>query len=666
MNVCDFGGFTCCSSQGETRLYTESFKDLKNTLEDGTREISMILKNQSDKLHSFVLDLIDGAQRSLHTLFFDTYDSTYTDNQDVFIKFFDDLKKYYQGGVIDLADIFDSLFSSLTKLAFKLYQYEINEEYGQCIGDNMHLIQPFADQPKKLENKVERAFVAVKTYSKALERGRVVIENLSKMHPTNDDITEYMRMTHCAKCAGYIVESPCQTFCENTMHDILCSLHGDFSNTWSDYIHAMNSLLTRMKGPFNIDVAISPIDVKISGCIMVLQDHEEPIANAVERACGPLVKANTNTKNGSGLLFPHGFDLTGLSQLGPDLSHSLDLDQANVRTKRSARKSSSRRGQRPVRKKKLRSAHRARDVTSSKRPDISGQIVQPAKSRLGLESLISEMHDTQKRLKAYWRNATNNICANVVGTASSGCWNGKSVVPTDTGNAENMKHCPVGVKAEPTFRHEIHNLKLITLKLRQAFNGIDPAMPDKEVYIENSSGDGSGDDESTESEESETTHSGSSKEQHERNKENVDTNTTPSKDRSQFVNALEDWEIDILEDVLGRPIAKEESLKGLKEAVLQLYPHLKHKRQGKHRIKVAELTENQINRLKKMLGITHETSTNANENDEKTGKEDALGLIEDKPVVTARNEVKTTSAAFGLKSCPLLLLVAFIFIRHPL
>lgn len=463
-------------------------------------EKSEVLINTFSAKHKdfdeFFLELIVSAKHSLHVLFEETYGDIYTDNAKVFMKFFDNLKLYYEGGVVDFTDIFDSFFITLMQQVFKLMNpsYEMDENYMQCIGDNINVIRPFADLPQKLSNQIQRSFVAARTFVQALKTGERVSQSLSRIYPTTHCTKSIMKIMHCSKCSGHVTVKPCKNTCLNVLQGCLCDYDDKFNAVWNQYLDTMMNVLDRLEGPFDMESVLSPLDVKISEAIMMLQENKKPISESVFQQCGVPPESNIslafdltglsmmnfgNVRPGFGMsggntrdpplrsenfdlssfhfyenkqrdlgsessdistkVGDDNFDLSGLSNLkfttNTDTNFKPRRQSGKIRDKRSLDTKEAKKKKKNVarrrRRKKRRRHHRVRDISTSKQSQDYGKFFQKMNEPTRLTNLAKEMKTAQASAKHFWKNLPVDMCDEKSElVAQHNCWNGQTVSKT--------------------------------------------------------------------------------------------------------------------------------------------------------------------------------------------------------------------------------------------
>ncbi|XP_039272622.2 glypican-6-like [Styela clava] len=486
------GNYTCCNSAMEDRLSVESTVEFNRNVREKTETITNMLNAKHEQFDKFFHELIGSAKTSLHVLFEETYGDIYMENSEVFAKFFDDLKLYYEGGVVDFTDIFDSFFITLMQQVFKLMNpsFDLNENYMQCMGDNLNVIRPFADLPQKLSNQIQRSFIAARTFVQALKTGERVSQSVSKIYPTTHCAKLITKIMSCSKCNGLVTVKPCKNACLNILQGCLCNYDKEFNMAWNKYLDTSMTVLDRLVGPFDIESVLSPIDVKISEAVMMLQENKKVISESVFQQCGqppssnmsfdlsglsnmkfgnmrlgmgapennmnPLstgdfdftgfygnmqTNADSDSINGDPKVGDDNFDLMGLSNLKFDTDIDSSISQPRSgkprRGKRSTetkeRKKNKKRKRSRKRRKNKRRKHRVRDITISKQRQAYGKFFQKMNEPSRLSNLVNEMRTAQKSAEDFWKNLPATICEeNSELVAQHDCWDG------DTVSSENL------------------------------------------------------------------------------------------------------------------------------------------------------------------------------------------------------------------------------------
>ncbi|VVD00908.1 unnamed protein product [Leptidea sinapis] len=215
-----------------------------------------------------------------------TYGMIYEQHSYVFVQLFEQLERYYTRGDSDFDVMMDSFFSILYQKMFTVLnsQYSFDEKYLKCVSEHMRDIQPFEDVPSKLSVQLRRAFVATRTFHKALRSGAEVVRNMVQVGVTQECVTAWARLRFCGSCGGDSALA-CSRYCHNVLRGCL-PLQGDLSEQWDAYVDAVEKVADRLLGPFNIAMVVGPIDIKISEAIMSFQERNQEISQKIFSGCG--------------------------------------------------------------------------------------------------------------------------------------------------------------------------------------------------------------------------------------------------------------------------------------------------------------------------------------------------------------------------------------------
>ncbi|XP_051993075.1 glypican-6-like [Xyrauchen texanus] len=217
------------------------------------------------------------------------------------------------------------------------------------------------------------------------------------------------------------------------------------SRTWCS-TDAMLLVADRLEGPFNFEAVMEPIDVKISEAIMTLQDNSMQVSSKVFQVCGHPKPARI------------GRSVRGIS----DMFNS-----------------------------------RFRPFSPEERPTTAAGT---SLDRLRIvwrtmQHSVIDIKDKLKESKKFWSSLSDSICAEdkVTDPDEEQCWNSHTkgryfpeVVKDGLTNQLNNPEVEVDITRPDTFiRQQIMTLRVMTNKLRNAYNG-------KDVYFQDSSDEESG------------------------------------------------------------------------------------------------------------------------------------------------------------------------------
>ncbi|XP_035390825.1 glypican-6a isoform X2 [Electrophorus electricus] len=441
LRVCS-QGYTCCTLEMEERLSDQSKMDLQSLLEETSSTLRSTFTSRHKKFDEFFLELLDNSEKSLNDMFVRTYGKLYTHNSEIFEDLFSELKRYYTGGNVNLEEMLNDFWSRLLERVFQLLnsQYTFGDDYLECISKYADQLKPFGDAPHKLKAQVTRAFVAARTFVQGLMVGREVANRVSKVNISPACSKALTRLMYCPYCAGLPELRPCGNYCRNVLKGCLAN-QADLDPEWNLFIDAMLLVADRLEGPFNIEAVMEPLDVKISEAIMTLQDNSMQVSAKVFQGCGQPKPAVM------------GRSVRGVS------------DVFNARF---------------------------RPYSPEERPTTA--------AGTSLDRLVIDIKEKLKKAKRFWSALPEDMCTQErVSTPpeSEQCWNSHTkgryfpeVVKDGLTSQLSNPEVEVDITRPDTFiRQQIMALRVMTNKLRSAYNGNDILFPDSS---DEGSGSGSG------------------------------------------------------------------------------------------------------------------------------------------------------------------------------
>ncbi|XP_028296437.1 glypican-6-like isoform X2 [Gouania willdenowi] len=436
-------GYTCCTSEMEDKLHQQSKLEFENIVEESSHNMRTTFVSRHKKFDEFFLELLDNSEKSLNTMFTRTYGKLYMRNSEVFQDLFTELKRYYTGGNVNLEEMLNDFWSRLLERMFQLLnsQYHFTEDYLECVSKYTDQLKPFGDVPRKLKAQVTRAFIAARTFVQGLMVGREVANRVAKVNVNPACIKALTKMLYCPYCRGLPGLKPCHNYCHNVIRGCLAN-QADLDTEWNLFIDSMLLVADRLEGPFNIEAVIQPIDIKISEAIMTMQDNSMQVSAKVFQGCGqptPLGKGRSTR---------------GISDVF---------------------------------------SGRFRPYTPEERPTTA--------VGTSLERLVIDIKVKLKESRRFWSKLPDDICARGKLTESDEeqCWNshGKGryfpeVVKEGLTNQLNNPEVDVDITRPDTLiRQQIMALRVMTNKLKNAYNGNDIYFQDASDEGSSSSGSGS-------------------------------------------------------------------------------------------------------------------------------------------------------------------------------
>uniref|UniRef100_A0A8D0GHK2 Glypican-1 n=1 Tax=Sphenodon punctatus TaxID=8508 RepID=A0A8D0GHK2_SPHPU len=389
--------------------------------------------------HAFVewryfQDFLNKSEKTLYDTFPSMYGELYNQNVKLFKDLYSELRRYYRGSNINLEEALNEFWTRLLERLFKLMnsQYYITDDYLDCMVKHSEQHKPFGEVPRDLKLKATRAFIAVRSYVQGLSVGSDVVKKVSQVPLSHECTRAIMKLVYCPHCRGMSIVKSCNSYCRNVLKGCLAN-QADLDTEWRNLIDSMLLVADRFDGPSNVDTVIGTIHMRIAEAISNMQENRESITAKVFQGCG-----------------------------NPKIS-----------TKASSSEEKKRRGK-----------------SSSEEKS----------SRLGLEKLVSDAKGKLMDIKDYWVALPSALCNDKLASSlvnEDKCWNGMTkgrylpeVMGDCLANQINNPEVEVDItKPDMTIRQQIMQLKIMTNRLRNAYNGNDVDFQDASDDI---SGSGSG------------------------------------------------------------------------------------------------------------------------------------------------------------------------------
>ncbi|KAL0118922.1 hypothetical protein PUN28_009507 [Cardiocondyla obscurior] len=428
----------------ELRLQARARDKHEKATRETLQRMHQVLSMRGNRFHSFFKDLLAASKRGFHEMFKKTYGILYEQNAYVFTDFFKELENYYAKGTVDLSESLDSFFNTLYQKMFTVLnsQYTFDNKYLECVGEHMKEMRPFGDVPQKLSVQIKRSFVATRAFSQALTVAANVLKNMQSLKPSPDCAAALTRMTACPACSGISDNVlACGDMCANVMKGCLAQ-HAALDTDWNQFVEAVDKIADRLLGPFNIEVLVRPINLKISEAIMNFQESSQDVSQRVFTGCGrPMLGRRRRRDN-----------------------RELELESLNF------------------------------DQDSELTEDRSS-------GGVNLDKLVKEIRQRVRDLRQFWVYLPYRLCNEglvVPPSNTKECWNGthvdKYIYPVSSdGESQSMNPEVRSMGPRPTIvRDQVFALTTITNRLKSAFNGQDVDWIDTDETWDGS-GSGSGD-----------------------------------------------------------------------------------------------------------------------------------------------------------------------------
>ncbi|XP_028650645.1 glypican-1-like [Erpetoichthys calabaricus] len=430
-------GYTCCTSQMEENLANLSRQEFEGAFKDSGRSVTSTLNTQYKVFDGYFLDLLNKSERSLQQTFPNAYGEVYTLKVKIFQDLYADLRGYYHGSNINLEDSLNEFWTKLLERIFKAKnpQYEISDEYMECAIKNVEEQKPFGEIPREVKVKATRAFIAARSFIQGINMASEVVKKVSQV-PLNPECTRaIMKMTFCPHCRGMPNVKPCFNYCQNVVKGCLAN-QADLSTEWQNLIHSMLQVVERFSSPTNVEVVIGFIHVKISDAMNNMLENIVHITNKVFQGCGNPKASST----------------------------------------------------------------RSPAVEEKRKRKVLNDDKGTAPSTSTLDKLVSDVTKRLQELQPYWIQLSTNLCNDKITAGISNidkCWNGAAkgrYLPEVMGDglASQINNPEVDVditKPDMTIRQQIMQLKIMTSRLKNAYDGNDVDFQDTSDDL---SGSGSG------------------------------------------------------------------------------------------------------------------------------------------------------------------------------
>ncbi|XP_076238370.1 glypican dally-like [Calliopsis andreniformis] len=437
------GGEVCCSADMEVRLQARARDKHEKETKETLQRLHQVLSTRDTRFQSFFKELLTESKRSFHEMFKLTYGVLYEQNAYLFTDLFKELENYYAKGTVNLDVTMDNFFNMLYQKMFTVLnsQYKFNSKYLECVRNHMNAMRPFGDAPQKLGVQIKRSFVATRTFSQALNVAADILKNMQSLKPSADCAAALTRMTVCPSCSGIAGNVlACGDMCTNVMKGCLAQ-HAALDAEWNHFVEAVDKVADRLLGPFNIEMLMKPIGLKISEAIMNFQESSHEVSQKVFSGCGrPVLGRRRRSDN-----------------------RELELESLNF------------------------------DQESSTDDHVAGAAV--------LDKLVKEIRQRVRDSRQFWVYLPYKLCNDglvVPPSNTKECWNGthvdKYIYPiSSNGETQTLNPEVRSLGPRPTIvKDQIFALTTITNRLKSAYNGQDVDWIDTEETEWNSSGSGSG------------------------------------------------------------------------------------------------------------------------------------------------------------------------------
>ncbi|XP_060900587.1 glypican-1b [Labrus mixtus] len=430
-------GYTCCTSDMEDNLAKLSRREMEGLLKDAGRSLQTSLTGQYKVFDGYFLELLNHSAISLQETFTPSWGSLYSQNSQVFLDLYTDIKNYYRGSNVNLEEVLNEFWARLLEKLFYQAnkQYFISEDYLECVSKQIETLRPFGDTPRVMKTMVTRTFVAARSFVQGLVVSGEVVRKVSQVQLSQECMRAMMRMTYCPHCRSIASARPCANYCSNVMKGCLAN-QADLNTEWRHLAETMMQVAGRFDGPSGVETVVFSLPSRISEAMYTMMENIETINSKLFQACGNLREGGTSS--------------TGVDEI---------LKRGKVTVEDKLASSSSKMGR-----------------------------------------LVSDVTIRLRDMQPYWVSLPSVLCSDRVATgtgAEDKCWNGMSrarylpeVIGDGLASQINNPEVEIDItKPDMTIRQQIMQLKIMTHRLKNALNGQDVDFQDTSDDV---SGSGSG------------------------------------------------------------------------------------------------------------------------------------------------------------------------------
>ncbi|KAL1449650.1 hypothetical protein WDU94_002135 [Cyamophila willieti] len=425
-------------------------------------------------------------------------------------------------GNVDLIEVMDKFFSVLYQKMFTVLnaQYTFDDKYLVCVSEHMKDLKPFGDVPSKLSVQLKRSFVATRTFQQSLNVAGDIVHNMINMPISLECARSMTKMAGCPMCQGYPNLKPCYNYCANVMKGCV-AFQSELDREWNSFVDAIEKIAERLLGPFNIEMVVEPINIKISEAIMNFQENSQHVSQRVFSGCGkPILgrrKRQVSTNSGrtnSRPSFPLSEDIDEEEEEDEDEDEEDEDEEEDEEPVINNRQGNPRRiGGGSNEEMKVEGKGEGESEGEKEREEKTGGETGNSSSN-DLDKLIKDIRGRVRQTRNFWSKLPYQMCNEndyfSSGAQDDNCWNGAdraryttSIIGDGLRNqARNPEVRVDTTRTNSLLTEQSYALRTISTKLKTAYNGMDVEWIDapEESIILAGSGSGWGgpdDDEDT-------------------------------------------------------------------------------------------------------------------------------------------------------------------------
>uniref|UniRef100_A0A8D8U7X6 Glypican-4 n=2 Tax=Cacopsylla melanoneura TaxID=428564 RepID=A0A8D8U7X6_9HEMI len=483
---------TCCSQEQEIQVHNVIRSSYDKHLKQTLYTLSSVLKSRAHRFDGFFKELLSTSKKSFHDMFKRTYGIIYEQNSFLFTDLFEELEKYFSKGNVDLIEVMDNFFSILYQKMFTVLnaQYTFDDKYLVCVSEHMKDLKPFGDVPSKLSVQLKRSFVATRTFQQSLNVAGDIVHNMINMPISLECARSMTKMAGCPMCQGYPNLKPCYNYCANVMKGCV-AFQSELDHEWNVFVDAIEKIAERLLGPFNIEMVVEPINIKISEAIMNFQENSQHVSQRVFSGCGkPILGRRKRQVSNSGRTnsrpaFPLSETIDEEEEEDEDEDEEDEDEEEEEEPVINNRQGNPRRiGGGSGEEKKVEGKGEAGGEGGEGEKEKEGGEAGNSSSN-ELDKLIKDIRGRVRQTRNFWSKLPYQMCNEndyfSSGAQDDNCWNGADRARYTTSiigdGLHNQARNPE-VRVDTTRHNSLlseqsYALRTISTKLKSAYNGMD-------------------------------------------------------------------------------------------------------------------------------------------------------------------------------------------------
>ncbi|XP_049629178.1 glypican-1 [Suncus etruscus] len=427
LRICPQGS-TCCSAAMEEKLANRSRAELEEALLDSGRALQAVLATQLRAFDDHFQRLLNQSERTLLAAFPGSFGELDAQSARAFRDLYAELRRYCRGAGLHLEETLAEFWARLLERLLRLLHPRLllPDDYLDCLGKQAEPLRPFGDAPRQLRLRATRTLVAARAFLQGLGVAGDVVRKVVQVPLGPECSRAVMRLMYCAPCLGVTGARPCPDYCRNVLKGCLAN-QADLDAEWRNLLDSMALVTDKFWGPSGAESVMGSVHIWLAEAVNALRDSQDTMMAKVIQGCGnPRVN-------------PEGAE---------------------------------------------ESRHRNKLVLPEMPPTGA------------LDKLVPEAKAQLRAAQDFWISLPGMLCTEKLAMSIASdehCWNGMArgrylpeVMGDGLANQINNPEVEVDItKPDMSIRQQIMQLKIMTNRLRSAYNGDD-------VDFQDASDDGSG------------------------------------------------------------------------------------------------------------------------------------------------------------------------------